>query len=147
MTRKSEHARQVVQKCDHWYFQMEHHNHWVTIGPVRVYFRKGPHPFQGQILHGLTLANAVVKPQFEGSGFFAPVLKWMESKLEEGVAPLVSEVRRIPGPLGLLYVENVSSRRLQEVLARHSWEKVPQTSLVEDMPSFYKLRKELYSIF
>lgn len=127
MTASYLHAAKVRRLLDRWYEDSPLRNQWIHVGPMKAYLRKGQFPLNGRAINGITLANVVVGPTRQGHGYFAPVLKWMEDKLDSD--PLVDG----------LHVENVRSDRLELILVRHGWTRIQRQGDLAETYQFFKL--------
>jgi hypothetical protein len=121
------HKARVRRLLNRWYDDSPLRNQWITVGPLKVYVRKGQFPLNGRVINGITLANVVVSPTRQGQGYFAPVLEWMFEKLDSD--PLVDG----------LCIENVSSPRLASILERHGWTRVHMQHDLDGVDQFFKL--------
>lgn len=97
-------------------------NEWLSIPPLEVYLRCPANRYLNhEKVQSLDLANVSVDQDAQGQGYFAEFLKVLEEK----------------NPYDVLYVENVLSKRLAEVLRKHGYSELREAT-VSEMSSFYK---------
>jgi hypothetical protein len=107
-----------------WLRESPLNRQWLNMGPFKCYFRKGPMSILGYHYDKvITLADVTSSPEKSHTGKFKPILQWMDARLAD------KEVQA-------LFVENVFSPRLAEILENNKWD--VQMDHFSHVASYYK---------
>lgn len=127
-----EYCNRLYGLLDKWLVSSPLRSQWINCGSTKVYMRKTEVVVLRERSKAvITLANINVRPDKQGKGLAADVLRWMESARKRGL--LIDGIV----PPRYLAVENVCTPRMHEILRRHGWEEYPTEG--EDVSCYLKI--------